>query len=250
MNAPPETGPMRAVSTAVLALVASFPSIAPAQDSPAPRASLSPKQAQTAVRVAREASEERRKRPDEPRRENDDPREYVVALDLVDLKDSPKLARSKDESVAAPREGEPPAATPKGAGSPGPLALVTTYRYRDDVTVFTTVDVSTGKAVRVEEAAHLRTALSDEEYEEARTLAKARSEPVKALVEKFGDKLSVYPQFSQFTVGDDPRIHRVIDLTYRVGPKDLSYPRPRIDLTTREVSTPAPEVFPAPRKPR
>jgi len=116
--------------------------------------------------------------------------------------------------------------------------------------VFATVDLGTGRVVNLEAAQHLRTPLSDEEYEEAKALAKERSEQVKALFQKFGDKLSVYPQFSQFTVKDDPRIHRVIHLTYRVGTKDLSYPRPFIDLTTRQVATPEPEAFPKPRPPR
>ena len=57
-------------------------------------------------------------------------------------------------------------------------------------------------------------------------MARERSEQVKALYQKFGDKLSVYPQFSQYTAKDDPRVHRVVHLTYRVGTKDLSYPRP------------------------
>ena len=95
-----------------------------------------------------------------------------------------------------------------------------------------------------------RTALSDEEYEEAKALARERSEEVKALYQKFGEKLTVYPQFSQFVVKNDPRIHRVVHLTYRVGKKDLSYPRPMVDLTTRGVSTPAAESFPKPRRPR
>ena len=53
---------------------------------------------------------------------------------------------------------------------------------------------------------------------------------------------------SQFTVKGDPRVHRVVYLNYRVGKRDLSYPRPQVDLTTREVSIPAPE--PEPRRPR
>ena len=126
----------------------------------------------------------------------------------------------------------------------GPLAIVTSYRYFDDITVFSTVDLGAGRIVKVEAAQHLRTALSDEEFEEAKALAREQSEEVKALYEKFGDKLTVYPQFSQFTVKDDPRIHRVVHLTYRVGKRDLSYPRPQVDLTTREVATPAPEVVP------
>ena len=41
-------------------------------------------------------------------------------------------------------------------------------------------------------------------------------------------------------VEDDPRINRVVHLTYRVGKRDLSYPRPQVNLTTRKVETPAP----------
>ena len=64
---------------------------------------------------------------------------------------------------------------------------------------------------------------------------------------KFGEKISVYPQFSQYTAKGDPRVHRVVHLTYRVGHKDLSYPRPLVDLTTREVTTP-PRGDPEPRR--
>jgi hypothetical protein len=70
---------------------------------------------------------------------------------------------------------------------------------------------------------------------------------VKQLYERFGDQLSVYPQFSQFTVNDDPRVNRVAHLTYRVGKRDLSYPRPQVNLTTREVETPAPEPEAVPK---
>ena len=47
---------------------------------------------------------------------------------------------------------------------------------------------------------------------------------MKQLYERFGKQVSVYPQFSQFTVKDDPRIDRVVHLTYRIGKRDLSYP--------------------------
>jgi hypothetical protein len=73
---------------------------------------------------------------------------------------------------------------------------------------------------------------------------------VQALYQRFGDKISVYPQFSQFVVKDDPRVHRVLHLTYRVGTRDLSYPRPFVDLSTRQVVTPPPEAMPAPRRVR
>jgi hypothetical protein len=76
------------------------------------------------------------------------------------------------------------------------------------------------------------------------TVAREKSEEIKKLYEQFGDQLKVYPQFSQFTVKDDPRLHRVVHLNYRIGKHDLSYPRPQVDLTSRQVETPAPEVDP------
>ena len=37
-------------------------------------------------------------------------------------------------------------------------------------------------------------------------VARDKSDEVKRLYERFGDQLSVYPQFSQFTVKDDPGV--------------------------------------------
>ena len=108
---------------------------------------------------------------------------------------------------------------------------MTSYRYFDDITVFSTVDLATNRVVKVEAAQHLRTPLSQTEFDEAKEMAREKSAEVKQLYERFGDQLSVYPQFSQFTVKDDPRVHRVVHLTYRVGKRDLSYPRPQVDLT-------------------
>jgi hypothetical protein len=65
---------------------------------------------------------------------------------------------------------------------------------------------------------------------------------VKQLHERFGKQLSAYPQFSQYTLEDDPRVVRVVHLTYRVGKRDLSYPRPEVNLTTRKVEVPRAEV--------
>src|SRR5262249_10943530 len=131
-----------------------------------------------------------------------------------------------------------------------PRAVVTTYRYFDDLTVFSTIDLTTNSVVEVQAAQHIPTPLSDGEYEEAIDLAKDRSEEVKRLYERFGDQITVYPQFSQFAVKDDPRRHRVVHLNYRVGKRDLSYPRPQVDLTTREVVVPAPEAEPKAAPPR
>ncbi len=160
-----------------------------------------------------------------------------------------------DKEAAQPKQTEAPKTKPaenKAEGAraegQGPRALVTSYRYFDDITVFSTIDLATGKVVDVQAAQHIRTPLSEAEFVEAQALARQRNDVVKQLYEKYGDSVSVYPQFSQYTRNDDPRVHRVVHLTYRVGKRDLSYPRPQVDLTTRQIETPAPE--PEPKVPR
>src|SRR5262249_10807428 len=150
-----------------------------------------------------------------------DHREYVVNVELLDTKDGATRTEgesSKDKAAA------------KAAG---PRAVVTSYRYFDDITVYSTIDLQTGRVVDVQAAQHLRTPLSDDEYEEAQAMVRAKSDEVKKLYEQYGDQVSVYPQFSQFTAKGDPRVHRVVHLNYRLGKRDLSYPRPQVDLTTR-----------------
>jgi hypothetical protein len=232
---------------------------AAAQGTSAPRPGLSAQQTKRAVDIVRESLLEQRRKTEGAARPDIDHREYVVGVELLTTKESetkagPAQPRPKEEPPAespgstTPTTGSEKTGTSDKTNSRGPLALVTSYRYFDDLTIFAIVDLGAGKVVNLEAAQHLRTALSDEEYEDAKTLARERSDEVKALYQKFGDKLSVNPQFSQFSVKDDPRIHRVIHLTYRVGTRDLSSPRPIVDLTTREVSTPAPEAFPKPRR--
>ena len=233
---------------------------AAAQGTPGPRPGLTAQQTRQAVDIARESLAELRKKTEGAAKPDVDRREYVVGVELLATKEPENQSQpAQPKAKTGPPGGSPENTTKAGesekattkplAAVRGPLALVTSYRYFDDITVFATVDLGAGRIVNLEAAQHLRTALSDEEYEEAKALARERSEQVMALYQKFGDNLSVNPQFSQFTVKDDPRIHRVIHLTYRVGTRDLSYPRPIVDLTTREVATPAPEVFPKPRRP-
>ena len=157
---------------------------------------------------------------------------------------SPAAAAKGEEKAANP--GEPGAKADPAAPKParGPTAVVTLYRYFDDITVFSTIDLGTGKVVDVQAAQHLRTPLSDAEFEEAQALAREHDQDVQRLFERFGRQVTAYPQFSQFTLEGDPRIHRVVHLTYRVGKRELSYPRPQVDLTIRTVETPAPEVEP------
>jgi hypothetical protein len=242
----------QALLTTALAVVGAA-TWAEAQGTPPPRPGLTAQQTKEAVEVARGTLTELRKKTEGANKPEADRREYVVAVELLatkepDAKDRPD---AKDQPTRPGRVKGKNKETPKQpARVSGPLAVVTSYRYFDDITVFATVDLGTRSVVDLQAAQHMRTALSDEEYEEAKALTRDRSEPVKALYQKFGEKLSVYPQFSQFSRKDDPRVHRVVHLTYRVGTKDLSYPRPMVDLTTRQVTTPPPEEFPKQRPPR
>ncbi|HZW29449.1 MAG TPA: hypothetical protein VFF52_02015 [Isosphaeraceae bacterium] len=205
---------------------------------PRPRPGLTAQQTRQAIELAQGAMRELRKKTEGATEPEADPREYIVNVELLDTKDNP------------PRpEGESSTGKP-AAKAVAPRAVVTSYRYFDDITVYSTIDLQTGRVVDIQAAQHMRTPLSDDEYEEAQAMARAKSDEVKKLYEQYGDQLSVYPQFSQFTVKGDPRVHRVVHLNYRVGKRDLSYPRPQVDLTTREVVTPAPEVEPKVRRRR
>jgi hypothetical protein len=233
-----------ALAASVALVLAASGRPASAQGPNRPRPGLTARQTKDAVDLARGALRELRKKTEGASRPDADRREYIVGVELVVDKDAAprKQAETSKAKVAKDEaQGEP---APKA----GPLALVTSYRYFDDITVFSTVDLSTGKVVDVQAAQHIRTPLSGGEFEAAQTLARERNDVVRQLYQRYGDQVSVYPQFSQYISSDDPRIHRVVHLTYRVGKRDLSYPRPQVDLTTRQVETPPPE--PEPKLPR
>jgi hypothetical protein len=212
---------------------------------------LTAQQTKQAVKLAQGAMAELRKKTEGASNPGADLREYVVGVELLVRKEAAPPAAGKQSTP--PAETEPaetkPAQQEKAKGA-GTLAIVTSYRYFDDITVVSTVDLGSGRVVKVEALQHLRTPLSEAEFDEAIEMARDKSDEVKQLYERFGDQLSVYPQFSQFNLKDDPRVHRVVHLTYRVGKRDLSYPRPQIDLTTRQVETPAPSEPEPAAKPR
>jgi len=199
---------------------------------PSPRPGLTAQQAKQAVELAKDAMRELRKKTEGADARDADRREYVVNVELLALKENES---PPDREKAKPKVK---------AKAPGPRAVVTSYRYFDDITVFSTIDLESGRVVDVQAAQHFPTPLSDAEFEMAVVVARDKSEEVKKLYEQFGDQLKVYPQFSQFTVKDDPRFHRVVHLNYRIGKHDLSYPRPQVDLTSRQVEIPAPETDP------
>jgi hypothetical protein len=196
-----------------------------------PRPGLTAQQTKKAVELTHGAMQELRKKTEGANEPDADRREYIVNVELLNTKDDEPAAEEGAKAEVAKKK-------------PGPRAVVTSYRYFDDLTVFSTIDLDTGKVVDVQAAEHIPTPLSDGEYEEAIALAREKSDEVQRLYERFGKELTVYPQFSQFVVKDDPRRHRVVHMNYRVGKRDLSYPRPQVDLTTREVAVPAPEAEP------
>ena len=201
---------------------------------PSPRPGLTAQQTKQAVELAKGAMKELRKKTEGAVEPDADQREYVVNIEL--------LNRKEDSEFAAPEKTS--GKSDEKTKSPGPRAVVTSYRYFDDITVFSTIDLESGRVVDMQAAQHIPTPLSEDEFEEAVAVAREKSDEIKKLYEKFGAQLRVYPQFSQFTVKDDPRFHRVVHLNYRIGKHDLSYPRPQVDLTSRVVVTPPPEAVP------
>ena len=82
-----------------------------------------------------------------------------------------------------------------------------------------------GQGRRVEALQHLADAtFRSSEFEEAQELAREKSDEVKQLYERFGKELSAYPQFSQFTLEDDPQGQsgRAPDLPRRQARPELS----------------------------
>jgi hypothetical protein len=239
-----------AVAALVVAAAAAIESEPKAQGPTRPRPGLTAQQTKEAIRLTKTAMTELRKKTEGATEKGADVREYIVGVERL-LSPADESSPEKDASSAgdnapdktkpAPEKKDDEKAKPADK-EPGPLAVVTWYRYFDDITVFATVDLGKAKIVSVEAVQHLRTPLSADEFEEAQELAREKSDEVKQLYERFGKDLSAYPQFSQYTLEDDPRVNRVVHVTYRVGKRDLSYPRPEVNLTTRKVEVPRPDA--------
>ena len=165
-----------------------------AQGTPSPRAGLTAQQTKQAVEIAREGLAELRKKSEAAAKPEADRREYVVGIELLDSK-TPESRAPAGEPKARPepgaagtektsKNGESDKPAPRSSTpARGPLALVTSYRYLDDITVFATVDLGARRIVNLEAAQHLRTALSDEEFAAAKAPARAQRRGQGALPE-------------------------------------------------------------------
>ena len=205
----------------------------------APRRGLTAIQTRDAVRIAAGPLAEARKAAGAPAMFGADPREFVVGVER--LAEKANAFKFKDAPTGvAPGNPAPPEADP--AGGPPPRAVVISYRYDDDTTVYATVDLATGRTVDISSAQHMRTPLSDGEFEAAKALARDQVEEVRALQARYTGRIETYCQFSQYVPEGEERVHRVVHLLYRVDKRDLSAPRPVVDLTTRTVVVPPPEA--------
>ncbi len=223
MNQPPTPA---LILLAILGI--SSATIGQGQEVPKPRPGLTAVQTKQAIRVAGEALAESRPKGIAPSTKPEAKRrEYVVSVERLVEKSTQKGAN-------------PPAIE----GDSG-RAVVTIYRYEDDSTVYSVVDLASGRVVDTQSARHMRTPLSDGEYQFAQNLANEKVAEVRDLRKRYGPRLEVYPQFSQYTPDGEDRVHRVVHLLYRVDKRDLSAPRPVVDLTTQTVTVPAPEAVEA-----
>ena len=133
---------------------------AAAQGTPGPRPGLTAQQTRQAVDIARESLAELRKKSEGAAKPDVDRREFVVGVELLATKEPENQSQpAQPKAKTGPPKGSPGNTTKAGesekattkplAAVRGPLALVTSYRYFDDITVFATVDLGAGRIVNL-----------------------------------------------------------------------------------------------------
>ena len=200
---------------------------------PRPRPGLTAQQTKEAVKLARGAMVELRKKTEGASAPGADLREYVVGVELLARQGCRAAARQGSRMTPSRADSRRPAENeagretgreqPSAPRAAGDRDVVSLFRRHHGLFNRRPRDRPGRRGRGRPASAHAAVASRVRRGQE---LAREKSDEVKRLYERFGDQLSVYPQFSQFTVKDDPRVHRVVHLTYRVGKRDLSYPAP------------------------
>lgn len=114
-------------------------------------------------------------------------------------------------------------------------AIVTHYRYKGDLAIITTVNLSKQEIMEVDSIPHLPTPLSKEEFNIAKDMALSDFKVEKALA-AYRDQIEVEALVTRTTSTEDSLFaHRVVRLFFRVGRDYLSKPIVYVDLTSEKV---------------
>ncbi|HEX3313813.1 MAG TPA: hypothetical protein VHR72_02925 [Gemmataceae bacterium] len=109
-------------------------------------------------------------------------------------------------------------------------AMLQHYRYVDDSTIFTHVDLVTATVVDTQIEPHYPTGLADEEIARARQLVHD-DPPARAVTEG----LTLLPRPRQVTATDPMRHHRVVEFLLRRGQESVISPTVLVDLSESRV---------------
>jgi hypothetical protein len=113
--------------------------------------------------------------------------------------------------------------------------IVHHYRYRDDVTILTTIDLNRVEVLGAETIAHFPTAFSPEELARAERLARS-DERLRPIFEMPQRHLRVEGRPIQFASSHEPLFgRRVVHLLLREGNTYLTSPRVLVDLSAEAV---------------
>lgn len=114
-------------------------------------------------------------------------------------------------------------------------ATVHHYRYRDDATILTVVDLNRLEVLGIETILHFPTALAPSELARAERMARD-DERLRPIFEMPGRTLRVEGRPIQFALSHEPLFgRRVVHLLLRDGKDYLASPRVLVDLSTETV---------------
>jgi hypothetical protein len=115
------------------------------------------------------------------------------------------------------------------------LVMVTHYRYRDDETVHSMIDLGQHQVLKVETHQHFPTGLAAEESQRAEELAR-RDERLQPLLETATPAIRLLPRPLQFSQPDEAFFgHRMVQLLLLQGDVYLPSPHVLVDLTTETI---------------